>query len=133
MTDGAPRAGLVTSVDGLEHLVGSTCSNCATVAFPVVAACARCGQPTVETALPRRGTVWSWTVQRIRPKPPYRGPAPFEPFTVAYVDLGALKVESPLTGREVDGWVIGDPVELVIVPAGDDRDVTFAFAPAGSS
>jgi hypothetical protein len=51
-------------------------------------------------------------VQRIAVKPPYAGPQPFEPFVVAYVDLGPLKVESPLFGRPVDGWSIGDAVQL---------------------
>jgi uncharacterized OB-fold protein len=64
------------------------------------------------TELPTAGAVWSWTVQRIAVKPPYAGPLPFESYVVGYVDLGALKVESPLFGRELTGWRIGEPVAL---------------------
>ncbi len=65
-----------------------------------------------EAALPATGTVWSSTVQRIRPKPPYEGPDDFEPFAVGYVDLGPVRVESRLDGRPVDEWRIGEPVRL---------------------
>jgi len=36
--------------------------------------------------LPPSGTLWSYTVQRFRPKsPPYRGPEPFEPYALGYI------------------------------------------------
>jgi uncharacterized OB-fold protein len=112
--------GLVTNVDGVHHLVGARCESCHTHAFPVQHACPRCGSVTAEVALPTHGTLWSWTVQRTRPKPPYRGPEEFEPFAVGYVDLGPLRVESRLDGRPVEAWTIGEPVSLV---AGDpDQD-----------
>ena len=75
-----------------------------------------------EVALPPSGTVWSWTVQRIRPKPPYRGPEEFEPFAVAYVDVGPVLVESRLAGRPVDDWRIGEPVDLVVDEADANAD-----------
>ncbi len=56
-------------------------------------------------------------MQRLRPKPPYSGPEPFRPFAVGYVDLGLLRVESPLIGHGVDEWRIGEPVELVVESA----------------
>ena len=38
---------------------------------------------------PAKARLWSWTVQRFRPKsPPYAGPVAFEPYAVGYVDLG---------------------------------------------
>lgn len=61
-------------------------------------------------------------------------PEPFQPFAVGYVDLGPLRVESPLTGHSVDEWRIGETVELVV--ASNDEPVrSFAFAavpPAGN-
>jgi len=81
-----------------------------------------------EVALPTSGSVWSWTVQRIEPKPPYKGPAEFVPFAVGYVDLGSLRVESPLAGRPVDEWSIGDTVHLVADDVDDGLAWRFHFA-----
>lgn len=66
--------------------------------------------------LPTRGRVWSYTVQRFRPKtPPYAGPEAFAPYAVAYVDLeGQLLVESRLTDVDLDSLEIGMPVELTL-------------------
>jgi uncharacterized OB-fold protein len=84
--------------------------------------------------LPRTGRLWSWTVQRFRPKsPPYAGPAAFEPYAVGYVELGeAIIVEGRLTGAALDGFAIGMPMRLVAEPftlASGERRTTFAFAP----
>ncbi len=113
--------------EGARRLVGGRCASCGTTSFPCEVSCARCGGEMAEVELPTEGTVWSWTVQRIGVKAPYAGPLPFEPFVVAYVDLGPLKVESPLFGRPVDGWRIGDPVHL----AGGDAHphLTYWFEP----
>ena len=84
--------------------------------------------------LPRNGRLWSWTVQRFRPKsPPYAGPESFEPYAVGYVVLGdAAIVEGRLTGAPLDGFAIDMPMALVAHPFtmmdGAVR-TTFAFAP----
>jgi hypothetical protein len=86
--------------------------------------------------LSRSGRIWSYTIQRFRPKsPPYRGPEAFTPYAVAYVELpGELIVEGRLVGAEFDEIEIGMPVELVQIaldPArGDDSVLIHAFAPA---
>jgi uncharacterized OB-fold protein len=108
---------LVADVDGERRLLGARCTACATHAFPVQGACPRCGNATEAAALPTRGRVWSWTVQRIAPKPPFVYAGEYEPFTVAYVDLGVVKVEGRLVGRAPGSWTIGDEVTLVL---GDD-------------
>jgi uncharacterized OB-fold protein len=88
--------------------------------------------------LPREGRLWSWTVQRFRPKsPPYAGPEAFEPYAVGYVALGeAIIVEGRLTGAPLDGFAIGMPMRLVAEPftleSGEQR-TTFAFAPVRGS
>jgi uncharacterized OB-fold protein len=84
--------------------------------------------------LDRRGTLWSWTVQRFRPKEPYAGPEPFEPYGVGYVELpDGVIVESRLTTADPDQLEIGLPMELVIEPFGTtasgERTVTYAFRP----
>lgn len=121
MTSSIDQRGLVGTVDGTDHLVGAECTTCGTRTFPAQGACPRCGASTAVVALPTTGTVWSWTVQRIRPKPPYVGPDEFEPYTVGYVDLGGIKVEGRFEGRE--SWSIGDEVQLVVGPRGSDGQV----------
>jgi len=127
MSSGIAHHGLTTTVDGHPNLVGASCPECGTHVFPVQLSCPRCGSEMARTALPRTGTVWSWTVQRVRPKPPYRGPEEFEPFAVGYVDLGPVLVESRLAGRPVDGWRIGDQVHLVVAEPGADDGPSFRF------
>lgn len=88
--------------------------------------------------LPDRGQLWSWTIQRFRPKsPPYAGPAEFTPYAVGYVALGeAIIVESRLTGVAFDDLRIGLPLRLTTQPFtfenGETR-LTFAFAPEDRS
>ncbi len=70
--------------------------------------------------LASRGTVWTYTVQRFPPKPPYAGPTDpekFKPYVVAYVELpGQTMVESRLTGVEPEDVEIGMEVELTAIP-----------------
>lgn len=79
--------------------------------------------------LGRRGTLWSWTIQRFEPKrPPYAGLEPFQPFMLGYVELpGEVIVEARLVG--IDSPRIGMDVQLTIVPFDGDR-ATFAFTEA---
>jgi uncharacterized protein len=123
--------GVVTDVEGEPRLAGSRCGACDTHAFPVQATCPRCGEAMLVVALPATGEVWSCTVQRIRPKPPYEGPEEFEPFAVGYIDLGPVRVESRLEGKPVDEWRIGEPVRLAAGGADPDGQVwTFRFVPS---
>ena len=79
--------------------------------------------------LPRDGTIWSWTVQRFRPKsPPYAGPDDFEPFALGYVELpGAVIVETRFTGFAFDALKVGLPCRLVVEPFAGRAG--YAFAP----
>ena len=87
--------------------------------------------------LPRQGTLWSWTVQRFRPKsPPDAGPEDFEPFAIGYVELpGAIIVEARLANVAFDALTIGMPMQLAVVPFSIDANGNevriYAFAPAG--
>ena len=108
-------------------LIGSECRNCGTVSFPRQAACPRCTSTDVsERRLARRGTLWSWTIQRFRPKsPPYTGPEEFEPYGVGYIELpGEVRVEARLTESDPAKLEIGMEMELTLVP-----DAPFAFRP----
>lgn len=88
--------------------------------------------------LAREGTIWSYTVQRYRPKsPPYAGPEEFTPWALAYVELpGETIVEGRLTNVAFDDIRIGLPVELTLIPldpAAADPVMIYAFQPAGAS
>jgi uncharacterized protein len=92
------------------------------------------GPDWVAEDLPRRGTLWSWTVQRFRPKsPPYAGPEVFAPYAVGYVDLGPLIVEGRLTDVAFDALRIGQPMQVtgleVALSDPPRRATTYAFAP----
>jgi len=89
-------------------------------------------------ALGRSGSLWSWTVQRFRPKsPPYAGPPEseaFMPYAVGYIELpGELIVESRLLVEDFAQLRLGLPMELVIEPFTRDAEgrtlATYAFRP----
>ena len=74
-----------------------------------------------------RGTLWSWTVQRFRPKtPPYRGPDgdAFRPFFVGYVEFPeGIVVEGRIDARvDVDELRIGMPMETTAIASFTDED-----------
>ncbi|MBS1677737.1 MAG: AMP-binding protein [Actinobacteria bacterium] len=129
-------AGLFVETAAGPRLVGSRCRSCGTVTFPRQASCARCAAADPEEyLLSPRGNLWTWTVQRFRPKsPPYTGPEEFEPYGVGYVELpGECRVEAILTTADPDELRIGMAMELRLIPATgpDDAEArTFAFAPA---
>jgi len=72
--------------------------------------------------LSREGTLWSYTIQRFRPKsPPYAGPESFRPWPIGYVELpGETIVEARLTNIEFDQIQIGMPLELTRIPLDPD-------------
>lgn len=86
--------------------------------------------------LERLGTVWSYTCQRFRPKtPPYRGPAEFVPFLMAYVELPRqVIVAARLTDVTLEAVQIGMAVELCFIPLhpkSPESVVIHAFRPHG--
>lgn len=125
---------LIDTPDG-PALRGSRCTHCAAYTFPRQQGCPRCTHESmVDVPLSRTGRLWTFTVQRFRPKEPYTGPADFEPFGVGYVELpGEVIVETRLTVADPDLLRIGMPMRLELVPfrTGDDGEavLTFAFAP----
>jgi uncharacterized protein len=121
------------------QLIGTYFPESGVTVFPQAKACPRTASQNGERVLlPRRGTLWSWTIQGFLPKsPPYAGPetpATFKPYGVGYVQLGdKVIVESRLTTANPDELKIGMEMELVIIPFNKDAEgneiVTYAFAP----
>lgn len=131
-------AGLFTWPAQDPQLIGSRCSPCGIVTFPVQESCPRCASTGMaEHLLPRRGRLWAWTTQEFPPpSPPFAGPTgdDFAPFAIGYVELpGAVRVETRLT--ETSSLRHGMEMELAVVPFRTDDDgneiVTFAFRPVG--
>ena len=95
------------------------------------------GQDYEPWPLQRQGTLWSYTIQRFRPKtPPYAGPEAFQPFALGYVELpGETIVETRLTGVAFDAIHIGMPMRLTFVPldpAAEAPVLIHAFQPIGA-
>jgi uncharacterized OB-fold protein len=95
------------------------------------------GQHFERVRLAPQGTLWSFTVQRFRPKsPPYAGDDDensFQPFAVGYVELpGEVIVEGRLEVADFASLEIGAPMRLVLTPfrkAGGETVLAYAFAP----
>jgi uncharacterized OB-fold protein len=144
MTQVPVADGLFTWPADEPQLIGSRCTECGIVTFPVQDSCPRCASTAMEEhLLARQGTLWAWTTQSFPPPaPPYVGPVgkEFVPFGVGFVDLGEVKVEARLTTVDADvlnAAVTGRTMmDLVVVPVGTDDDgneiVSYAFAPTNS-
>lgn len=84
-----------------------------------------------------RGRLWSFTVQRFRPKPPFDGDGEdgdFRPFAVGYVELpGELIVESRIVVEDFTALQIGEPMHITSLVYRHDEGgapiSTFAFEP----
>ncbi len=130
--------GLFTWPASEPRLLGSRCQDCGRADFPARGSCPACGSDRIEVeALPNRGTLWTWTVQRFLPKTPYNSgetPETFQPYGVGYLELpGAVRVEGRLTENDPQKLRVGMPMEVVfpVWKQGEDGEdiVTFAFRP----
>ena len=119
MTNQVPIAeGLFSWPSPNPALLASRCKQCGIAAFPAAESCMACsGQDVVIEELPRRGTLWTWTVQQFMPKTPYNSgetPETFTPYGVGYVELpGGVRVEGRLTENDPDKLRIGLVMEVV--------------------
>lgn len=126
---------LEIGTDGVSLLAGRRSSD-GRLLFPCPQGSAADGVETVR--LGRQGRLWSWTVQRFRPKsPPYSGPEAFTPYAVGYVELpGELIVESRLQVQDLSSLSLGLAMELVVEPLwrepGGRLLATYAFRPVES-
>jgi uncharacterized OB-fold protein len=136
-----PIANVFTWPADDPQLLGGQCKDCGAITFPVQSRCPRCGTESMtELALPRRGTLVSWTTQEFPPSANYMGDPTgksFKPFGVGLVQLDDLvRVESRLTESDPRRLDFGMEVVLRIVPFYIDNDgneiITFAFAPVGA-
>lgn len=116
---------------GLEpKLLGSQCSGCKTYFFPKETTyCRNPGcQSTAfeEVELSRTGTIWSYTEHYYKPPAPYIADEPFEPYTIAAVELADEKLVvlgQMAAGVNHSDLKAGMQVELVVERAYDVEDV----------
>lgn len=129
--------GLFEWLDDGAHLIGSKCFECGEVRFPASPFCPQCCRETTENiSLSQRGRLYSFTVQRFRPPPPYKGPEPFEPYGVGMVELPeGLRVTSVLEESDPDRLRVGMELELMITKFFEDEEgrelVAYKFKPIG--
>ena len=110
-------------------LLGTQCTTCQAIFFPREESFCRnpqcMGREFTERELSRTGTVWSFTDNRYQPPPPYMSSDPFEPYTIAAVELAAEQMV--VLGQVVPGVAIEDlhagmEVELVVGPLYEDDE-----------
>ncbi len=96
-------------------LLGGYCPACERRYFPRPKYCPGCLGPIKETAVGSTGTIYSYTVVRI--KPPLGFPSPY---SVVYVDLAesGLRVFGLFDPEAIDQLRIGLEVDLAVGPLG---------------
>ncbi|MEV4474301.1 Zn-ribbon domain-containing OB-fold protein [Nonomuraea salmonea] len=103
---------------GGVRLLGTRCAGCGTVCFPPRRdSCPnpRCEVTDMEeTLLPRRGRVWSYTNACYPPPAPYVAAQPYEPVTLAAVELDevGIVVLGQVKGLTVEQLAVGMELEL---------------------
>ena len=131
--------GLFTWPSDNPALLASRCGQCGIATFPAAESCMACsGQDVSIEELPRKGTLWTWTVQQFMPKSPYHSnetPETFKPYGVGYVELpGGVRVEGRLTENDPRKLHIGMEMELLFdtyrVEENGDEVISFFFKPA---
>jgi uncharacterized OB-fold protein len=114
------------------HLIGSQCKQCHTYFFPKVDLF--CKNPSCqstefdEVELSRTGKVWSYTEHYYQPPEPFMAPDPFEPYSIAAVELEKEKMV--ILGQLAEGvkhseLKAGLEVELVVEKIYEDDDTEF--------
>ncbi|HKA19644.1 MAG TPA: OB-fold domain-containing protein [Blastocatellia bacterium] len=110
------REGLFDWSEDGPYLLGSRCRQCSEVIFPTNPFCPQCCEETTEVIrLSRRGTLYSFTIQRFKPPPPYRGPDPFVPYGVGIVELPeGVRVTAVLEESNPECLRVGMQMETVV-------------------
>ena len=132
------------TLDDAPQLIGLRDAESGTCFFPKDVAVSRApGYDHVEleeVRLSRTGKLWSYTTNHYQPPDPYVAPDPFEPYTVAAVELTDERMV--VMGQLADGvdpgsLEVGMEMELAVEPFSVDDEgrevVTFAFAPVAAN
>ncbi len=130
------------TMDDEPHLIGSRCDACGTYFFPKQDHYCRnpdCDSTDFsEVELSRTGTVWSYTNACYQPPSPFVAPDPFEPYTIAAVQLEKeqmVVLGQVVSGVEVADLAVGTPVELALETlheTDDEIKVTWKWKPVAA-
>jgi uncharacterized OB-fold protein len=117
------KEGLFDSFEDGPHLIGSRCRECEEVRFPANPFCPRCCRETTEQIpLSQRGVLYSFTIQRFKPPPPFRGAEPFAPYGVGLIELPeGVRVTSVLEESDPERLRVGMEMELLITEFFEDQ------------
>ncbi len=128
------------TMDAKPHLIGTQCTACGTYFFPKQSQYCRnpeCDSTDFrEVELSRTGRVWSYTNACYKPPEPFVAAEPFEPYSIAAVQLE--KEQMVVLGQVIEGvncedLKVGMPVELVLEAlheTDDDVKMTWKWKPA---
>ena len=117
------------------RLAGNKCRSCGAVMLGERVGCKNCGGTNLENiTFGRRGKVYTFSIARYKPLPPFKAPDPYVPFPVAWVELPeGIRILTALTECDIDKVEIGMEVELVVDKLYEDdegRDViAYRFKP----
>ncbi len=118
------------TTDPEPRLLGTQCVDCRTYFFPKESTyCRNPGCQSTqfeEVRLSRIGTIWSYAEHFYKPPAPYIADDPFEPYTIAAVELAEEKLVvlgQVATGVESSDLKAGMQVELVVERIYDQGDV----------
>jgi len=131
----APIAeGLFEAEGDVAHLIGARRLSDGRMVFPAPTGPEAANYERVR--LSPEGRLWSFTVQRFRPKsPPYAGDddeKSFRPYALGYVELpGEVIVESRIETDDFASLKVGQAMRLKIVPFArtGGAALTYAFEP----
>ena len=134
--------GLFTWPSPEPALLGSRCQQCGFATFPAALSCMACSSEDVDIVeLPRRVTLWTWSVQQFMPKSPYHSnetPETVKPYGVGYLELpGGVRVEGRLTESDPEKLAIGMEMDVVFdtwrTEDNGDEVISFFFKPVDAN
>jgi uncharacterized OB-fold protein len=117
------------TTDEKPTLLGSECKSCGTYTFPKETL--YCKNPSCQSSefseipLSRTGTIWSFSEHFYKPPDPYVSADPFEPYTIAAVELEREKMVvlgQVAKGVKSEDLAAGQQVELVVEPLYEDDE-----------
>jgi uncharacterized OB-fold protein len=111
------------------HLIGTCCTECGTYYFPKQSRF--CKNPSCESTefeevqLSRTGKIWSYTDAQYKPPEPFIAKEPYEPYSIAAVQLDKeqmIVLGQVVEGVGVDQLKVGNEVELVLESLYEDEE-----------
>ncbi len=111
------------------HLIGTCCESCGTYYFPKQTH--YCRNPDCDSSefkevqLSRTGKIWSYTNTCYKPPEPFIAADPFEPYSIAAVQLEKeqmIVLGQVVEGVTVEDMKVGQEVELVLETLYEDDE-----------